>query len=205
MKVEIRGLCKSYGRLQLYKDFNLVINESALTCLYGSSGCGKTTLLNIIGLIESYETGEIYYDGEKKVKAKDIRTQLRNQIGFIFQNFGLIENLTVLQNIRIVKKNQKLSEDKIDAALKEFGLEGFLHRKVYELSGGEQQRVALANVYLKNASLILADEPTASLDKENAKKVMDILRSFADAGRTVIIVSHDKEVREFCDYSHLLQ
>ncbi len=202
MKIDIRGLCKHYGSLQILKNFNLEIHDNFLTCLYGKSGCGKTTLLNIIGLIEDYDQGDIFYDGQKVLKSKEVRKFLRNKIGFVFQNFGLVENLTVVQNIRISEKNKKLSLAEIEKALNKFGLSNILSKKIYELSGGEQQRVALAKILLKDVDLILADEPTASLDGDNASQVMNILRTFTDLGKTVVIVSHDERVREKCDYSY---
>lgn len=202
MNIKIQELKKTYGNLEIFDNFNIEIQSAALTCLYGGSGCGKTTLLNRIGMIEPYDSGNIYYDGIKISRQKDIQHYLAYKIGFIFQNFGLVDNLTVIQNIKISKQNKHLSDCQINEALNKFGLIDILNKKIFELSGGEQQRVALTKVYLKNVDLILADEPTASLDEENANLVMNTLREFARLGKTIVIVSHDKNIRDFCDYSY---
>ncbi len=202
MKIKIKGLYKNFDNYKLFENLNLDIASGSVTCLYGVSGCGKTTLLNIIGMIEDYSLGEVYYDDVKVIKEKEKRKYLTNKIGFIFQNFGLVDNLTVVENIKISKKNQKISSEIIENALNKFGLINIMNRKIYELSGGEQQRVALTKVYLKNVELILADEPTASLDEENTNIVMNYLKEFAKSGKTVIIVSHDNEIKKLSDYAY---
>ena len=131
---------------------------------------------------------------------------LREKIGFIFQDFGLIENETVAQNFNLVYKikTMKNKDKRIKSTLKKLGLDNMFNREVYELSGGEQQRVAIAKVLLKNPDLVLADEPTASLDIENKHDVLKMLRKFSDSGKTVIIVSHDQEIIDFADVKYNL-
>ena len=201
MEIKIRDLCKSYGKLEIFNHFNLEIESGKITCLYGESGCGKTTILNIIGLIENYQSGEVEYDGKRYKKEKDIRMMHRDRIGFIFQDFGLIENLTVRENLEIVQKIKKMKDKltNMTEILESLNLGGVLNRKVYELSGGEQQRVAIAKLLLKNPNLILADEPTASLDEHNQKVILDLMRKLCDQGKTVVIVSHDLATRDFAD------
>lgn len=201
MEIKIKDLCKSYGKLEIFNHFNLEIERGKITCLYGESGCGKTTILNIIGLIENYQLGEVEYDGKRYKKEKDIRMMHRDRIGFIFQDFGLIENLTVRENLEIVQKIKKMKNKLTNMAetLESLNLGGVLNRKVYELSGGEQQRVAIAKLLLKNPDLILADEPTASLDEHNQKVILDLMRKLCDQGKTVVIVSHDLATRDFAD------
>lgn len=201
MEIKIKDLCKSYGKLEIFNHFNLEIESGKITCLYGESGCGKTTILNIIGLIENYQSGEVEYDGKRYKKEKDIRMMHRDRIGFIFQDFGLIENLTVRENLEIVQKIKKMKDKltNMTEILESLNLGGVLNRKVYELSGGEQQRVAIAKLLLKNPDLILADEPTASLDEHNQKVILDLMRKLCDQGKTVVIVSHDLATRDFAD------
>lgn len=200
MKIKVENLKKSFNEHVLFENYSFEIKEGAITCIYGKSGSGKTTLLNILGLIEKYDHGEITYDGKTIHSNKKRREYLSKRIGFVFQNFALIETETVYENLKILKRLKKKTRDKeIEEALEKFGLEGYQNRKVYELSGGEQQRVALAKVYLKQCDLILADEPTASLDEENKQKVLKVLKEFSQNGKTVIIVTHDHSVFEYCD------
>ncbi len=201
MKIKIKDLCKSFGNLTLFNHLTLEIPEKEITCIYGTSGCGKTTLLDIIGFIETYQSGKIFYD-EKQVKNKaSQRKMLRDNIGFIFQDFGLIENETIINNLKIVKKIKKMphKEERIKEVLNSLQLDMDLNRKVYELSGGEQQRLAIAKIILKDPDLILADEPTASLDVGNKEIILNLLKSFAANGKTVIIVTHDKDTIEIAD------
>lgn len=201
MIVKVEKLNKKYGNHVLYDNLSLEIPSEKMTCLYGESGCGKTTLLNIIGLIEKFNDGKITYDGKEVRNQSERRKMLSRKIGFIFQDFGLIENETVYQNMLLVKniKRSKNKKTEISRVLNDLQLQNFINRKVYELSGGEQQRVAIAKIILKNAELILADEPTASLDDVNKEIVLTSLRHLVDQGKTVVIVSHDLATRDFAD------
>lgn len=201
MKILIKDLCKNYDNHKLFINLNLSIEEGKITCIYGASGCGKTTIINIIGFIEPYQSGNIFYDGKEIKRNSEKRKMLREKIGFIFQDFGLIENETVKNNFLMIQKVKKMKnfKEKIEEALQRFQLENMINRKVYELSGGEQQRVAVAKILLKNPDLILADEPTASLDLENKNIVLKMLKDFSNTGKTVIIVSHDPEILKFSD------
>lgn len=150
------------------------IESGSIVIISGESGSGKTTLLNIIGTIEDYE-GTILYDG-KRLKKKEILTMRRDELSFIFQNYGLIENETVYENFKVIQ-NYKNNKHRIKEVLSMVGLQGFGTRKVFELSGGEQQqRVAISKAIFKNASLILADEPTASIDDKNKHIVIELFK-----------------------------
>ena len=201
MKIEIKGLSKSYGRLKIYENLNLNLEGGKMIVLYGQSGCGKTTLLNMIGLIEDYQDGKILYDGEEIRSSKKKRKMLRDKFGFIFQDFGLIENESIIKNLKVVYKVSKMKNaaSQAEEVLKQMNLNVNLKRKIYELSGGEQQRVAIAKAILKDAQIILADEPTASLDEDNKMQVLSWLKAFAAQGKNVIVVSHDAGVRDLAD------
>ena len=201
MKIKVKDLCKSFGNLILFDHLTLEIPEKEITCIYGTSGCGKTTLLDIIGFIEPYQSGKIFYDGKQVRNKASQRKMLRDNIGFIFQDFGLIESETIINNLKIVKKIKKMShkEKRIKEVLNSLQLDMDLNRKVYELSGGEQQRLAIAKIILKNPDLILADEPTASLDLGNKEIILNLLKQFSTEGKTVIIVTHDKDTIEMAD------
>lgn len=199
MEIVINKISKKFNNRIIFKDLSMVIPDQKLTGIYGASGAGKTTLLNIIGLIEPYQ-GTILYDGKMIKTQKDKRKMLSNDIGFIFQNFGLIEEMTVIENIKILKcMHNKNRVQKIGPTLELLGLKGYENKLVYELSGGEQQRVSLAKIILKNCSLILADEPTASLDVANKNLIMRIFKHLVASGKTIVLVSHDQEILNQCD------
>ena len=201
MKIIVNNLTKSFDDVVLFKDLSFEIEEGLITCLYGKSGSGKTTLLNILGGIEKYDSGNIYYNG-KEIK-HDLRKYLKDDFGFIFQNFGLLENETVYDNFMIVKKIAKLKKGERDKKIKDIlnmlDLKGMERNKAVTLSGGEQQRVAIAKIILKDPDLVLADEPTASLDAENKQKVIELLFYLKSLGKTIVIVSHDKEIIAIAD------
>ena len=192
--IEIKNLCKSFGINTIFNDFNMKIEDGDFVVLSGRSGCGKTTMLNMIGAIEDVDKGEILVDKKSIANPKFQKEYFLTKVGFLFQNFALIENKTVKQNLEIVK-NKCRTDVTVKEALKKVGLEDKLDSKVYKLSGGEQQRVALARLMIKKCDIILADEPTGSLDKENAKIVVDILKYLNEQGKTIILVTHDEEIK----------
>lgn len=194
--IEIKNINKSFGDQVIFNDFSLAIEDGEFVIISGSSGKGKTTLLNIIGLLEPYNNGTVLVDGISlsKVKPKVQREYWMKKVGFLFQNFALIENKTVLQNLEIVKKDAR-TDYSIDKALECVGLLSKKNSKVYTLSGGEQQRLALARLFLKKCDIILADEPTGSLDRKNADMVLNLLLELNKRGKTVIIVTHDERIK----------
>lgn len=189
--IKIENLSKSFGEKRLFEDLNETITDGSFTVVSGKSGCGKSTFLNILGDLEKCDFGNIYID-EMELRKIPRSTYLRDYVSFLFQNFALIENKTVKQNLSIIKKKNR-SGISIKEALERVGMLDKLNTKVYKLSGGEQQRVALARVLLKKSKIVLADEPTGSLDEENARIVIDILKKMAEEGKTVIMVSHNKD------------
>lgn len=189
--IKIENLSKSFGEKKLFEGLNETIEDGSFIVVSGKSGCGKSTFLNILGNLEKYDTGRILIDDVEIEKIGHAR-YLRDYVSFLFQNFALIENKTVKQNLSIIKKKNR-SGISIKEALERVGMLDKLNTKVYKLSGGEQQRVALARVLLKKSKMVLADEPTGSLDEENARIVIDILKKLSEEGKTVIMVSHNKE------------
>lgn len=176
-----------------------------MVAITGPSGKGKSTLLNCIGLLDKFDKGEITLDGQKvsKMSITNKMMFLRNTIGYLFQNFALIDTETVAQNMTYALTYQGLDksekEKAIKKALKKVGLEKKYNDSIYTLSGGEQQRVALARLTLKKATIILADEPTGSLDKKNSDRIMESLRQMQKRKTTVCIVTHDRSVVAQCD------
>lgn len=203
--IKIENLNKSFGDKQVIKDFNFEISNGSMVAVTGKSGCGKTTLLNILGLLDIEYDGKVLYDGIwlSKEKEKKRNEYIRNNINYLFQNYALIDTDTVYDNLLLALEYENISKNdkkkKIKEALELVDLKGFENKKIFTLSGGEQQRVALARVILKKGNIILADEPTGNLDKENSDKVMKILKKLKSEGRTIIIVTHDNSMAQQCD------
>lgn len=193
--IEIKNLSKSFGEKKLFDNYSLQIDDGEFVIFTGVSGCGKTTLLNMIGSLENTDSGEIAVDSMDITKKKNQREYLKRKVGFLFQNFALVDNKTVEENLRLVK-NDCRSGVSIEAALKMVGLSDKAKQKVYSLSGGEQQRAALARLIVKKCDLVLADEPTGSLDRKNADTVFLILEKINESGKTVIMVTHDESFKQ---------
>ena len=190
--IQIENLSKQFGTKTLFQDFNLTINAGEMVAIIGKSGSGKSTLLNIMGAIEPYDRGKVCIDDIDlgDLKGKHLRNYLKNTVTFIFQNYAMMYDKTVIDNILLLK-DQQADIDKASEALKIVDLEGFENRPVDELSGGEQQRVALARALVRDTKVILADEPTGNLDEENEALVYKILKAFSKEGKTVIVATHD--------------
>lgn len=202
--IEITGLKKSFGSNIIFDNFDMRIKKNEFVAITGSSGKGKSTLLNIIGLLETKDEGTVIINGIENaaLNKKNGIQLLRNSIGYLFQNYALIDNETVMYNLNIALKFEKKVEknDLIISALETVGLsKNDLNKKIFKMSGGEQQRVALARLILKPCEIILADEPTGSLDAKNRDMVLDVLKSLQTTGKTILIVTHDSYVSNFCD------
>lgn len=200
----LKGISKKYDNNEVLSGVNLSVMSGDMIAIVGESGRGKTTLLNILGLIINPSDGEYLING-KQIKNVDSREAMmirRNYIGYLFQNYGLVEDETVEWNIKLAfsykKMKNKEKNDEVLFYLQKFGLENSLKKKVYQLSGGEQQRVALIRLMIKDTPIILADEPTGSLDKNNRDMIMEELIKFNKMGKTIIIVTHDNEVANMC-------
>ncbi len=191
--ISIRNLQKSFDDKVLFDNFNLDIPDGSFVVISGESGSGKSTLLNMIGGIEEPDSGTITVDGFDVTGKGSKRKYYRDVVGFLFQNFALLENKTVKENLEMIQKAGR-SGVEIGEALDKVGLTDVLNKKVYKLSGGEQQRIALARLMIKKCSVILADEPTGSLDKRNSEVVMSVLHDLNLQGKTVIVVTHDEGI-----------
>lgn len=193
--IAARNITKKFGEHVLFDHLDFVIEDGEFVCFSGPSGKGKTTLLHIIGLIEPVDEGEILIDGQTLKKNREKRKFFSEKVGFLFQNFALIENKTVKENLELIREKSRTSYT-IGEVLERVGMADKADRKVFTLSGGEQQRVALARLFLKKCSIILADEPTGSLDAKNAEIVMKILMELNKSGKTVILVTHDEKIKK---------
>ena len=194
--IKIHNLKKVFDDKTIFDHFQLEIPTGQFVILSGKSGAGKTTLLNMIGGLETITDGEIIVDEYTiSKKAKIPRSFFQTKIGFVFQNYGLVDNKTVKQNLNMVHPKYR-TVISIEQALQNVGMEKEIDQYVYKLSGGEQQRIALARLMLKKCDVILADEPTGSLDWDNAVKVIEIIKQLNQSGKTIIMVTHDKRLLE---------
>ncbi len=191
-------ITKKYGKQFIFKDYDFIVDTKEFVCFSGKSGAGKTTLLNIIGLIEPIDAGKIIIDEREYFTNKERLEYYRTKVGFIFQNYALVEGKTVIDNLKMVREEDR-TDISISDALYMVGLPRYENKKIYTLSGGEQQRIAIARLLVKKCEIILADEPTGSLDDYNSAIVMDLIKGLNKSGKTVIIVSHDEKVVNLCD------
>ena len=202
--IELQHIWKQFGSRIIFSDLNLNFQSGMVYALIGDSGCGKTTLLNMLAKLETFDKGEIVYKGKSLTSLKN-EEFYRNELGYLFQNFGLLESQTIRENLELgmigKKKNKKQEKERLLLqALQAVRLDYLsLNQKIYELSGGEAQRVALAKIILKDPPLILADEPTASLDPKNSKEIMEILLELRNANRTIIIATHNPSIWKMAD------
>ena len=187
--IEAKNVTKKFKEKIVFENLSFTVSRGSMTVITGESGAGKTTVLNCLGQLEKIDEGEILVEG-KRINRGNLKNFFRDYAGFLFQNFALIDNESVNKNLQLVTKDKK----KIMAALKQFQAEHLFQQKVFRLSGGEQQRVALARLYLQDPRIIFADEPTASLDQKNKEIVIRTLKELNKKGKTVIVVSHDLEL-----------
>ncbi|HGA1025242.1 TPA: putative bacteriocin export ABC transporter [Bacillus cereus] len=199
LEIKLDNITKKYGDEYIFQDFSLDIYKNEFIGIIGKSGAGKSTLLNIIGLLDRPDQGTVMMQGSNN-PYENKKMFFRNTLGYIFQNFALMDNETVIENLEVALKFQKVTrqekKDLMINALEQVGLSCSLKTKVYTLSGGEQQRLAIARVLLKKCNIILADEPTGSLDKENRDQVIKLLKNLHDEGKTIIVVTHDLDLQD---------
>lgn len=206
----IKNIFKKYGDNVIFSDFNLTVNKGDMISISGKSGSGKSTILNIIGLLDYFDSGEVSIDGNINVdiNSKEAMLLRRDKIGYLFQSYALIEDESIYKNLELSLRYEKISKSekikKMSKVLHDVRLEKDLSEKIKKLSGGEKQRVAIARLMLKDYEILLADEPTGSLDEANRDIILSLLKREHEKGKTIIIVSHDNYVKNFCDRSVLI-
>lgn len=199
--IKLTGIHKSFGVLEVLKGIDLHIKEGEFVSIVGASGAGKTTLLQIIGTLDTAHEGEVVINGVdiKKLSDKQLSAFRNKELGFVFQFHQLLPEFTALENVcipgYIARRDSKEVEEKAKELLTKLGLQDRFHHKPNELSGGEKQRVAVARALINDPKLILADEPSGSLDSANKKELHSLLRRLCDDyGLTILLVTHDNEL-----------
>lgn len=205
MFLEIRDLKKSYGeesnRVDVLKGINFSVEKGEICVLLGPSGSGKSTLLNIIGGIDSADSGDIWIKGERTadMKEKGLTLYRRKHLGYIFQMYNLIPNLTVRENIEVGAYLSEAPLD-VDELLHTLGLYEHRHKIPNQLSGGQQQRTAIGRAIVKNPDILLCDEPTGALDYQTSKEILKLIETVNQKyGNTVIMVTHNDAIKGMAD------
>lgn len=210
--IEIKNLYKTYNygkpnAFEALKDVSLMINDGEMVAIIGKSGAGKSTLMHILGCIDDFEKGQYIFNGKdiSKVNEKKSAAIRNSKIGIVLQEFALMEQYTVVENVIMplffTPKSGRRSEKEKRALeiLKRLEMDEYAHKKVNKLSGGQKQRVAIARAMINNPSVLLADEPTGALDVKTTDEIMKVFRNLNKNGTTVIIITHDMEVAGMCD------
>lgn len=203
--IKLMNISKKFDDHIIFNNFSLHINDQEMIAITGASGSGKTTLLNIIGLLEAADSGKIIIDNQSNIKTNTALSNkiIREKICYLFQNFALVDDESVDYNLNLALEYRKGSKkEKLELkenALKMVGLNGYLNKKIYTLSGGEQQRISIARAILIPNKIILADEPTGSLDDHNKLIIIDLLKYLKSLGKTIVIATHDNYLANCCD------
>ncbi|QIK70076.1 ATP-binding cassette domain-containing protein [Erysipelothrix sp. HDW6C] len=204
MVITFDTVSKSFGDKLVLNNLTLNIKRNSFTVISGPSGTGKSTILNLMGLLDAPDSGTITILDEHDIKpfSRSATLALRNKIGYLFQNFALVDDKTVAYNLKLAMESVKGvdKEEAIRAALETVGMSGFETQKVYQCSGGEQQRIAIARLLLKPCEIVLADEPTGSLDDDNKHIIFSLLKKLQEMGKTLIVVTHDPELVAIADH-----
>ncbi|WP_223894703.1 ABC transporter ATP-binding protein [Lactobacillus helsingborgensis] len=210
--VKLEQVTKKYGKRTILNHFSMTVNHGDFAALIGPSGSGKSTILNIIGLLEQFDSGSYLLNNKSApgVNSRKATLARRNDINYLFQTFALVSNMTVRQNLKLALNFSRVPKNKTDKQiadiLAEVGLQNRLDDMVATMSVGEKQRVALARAFLKPGELILADEPTGSLDPQLALHVLKLIQKLQhEHHKTIIMVTHDLKLAQAADYQIVLK
>jgi putative ABC transport system ATP-binding protein len=204
--IDLKKICKEYKSFgmstQALNGVSLTIDEGEFISIMGASGSGKSTLLNIIGAMDKATSGEYYFKNQRVdlMKPSDLNRFRKNNISFVFQNFALMKHYNVIENIELplMAKGVGKKERRVKAheVIELVGLAGLEKKLPMQLSGGQQQRVAIARAIINDFAVLLADEPTGSLDKSTGEEIVGLLKKLNSMGRTIILVTHDRTIAE---------
>ncbi|MBC8060655.1 MAG: ABC transporter ATP-binding protein [Clostridiaceae bacterium] len=209
MPILLKNIVKRYGKAEAQfsalNGISLKIEDGEMVAIMGQSGSGKSTLLNILGFIDQISEGEYYFNGENvsDLNPYELAEYRNTKIGFVFQYFALLNDYTVFENIELPLLKRKLSKKErkiiIEEFLNKFAIMDQRNKRPQAISGGQQQRTAIIRALVTNPSYILADEPTGALDKKTGESIMNLLKDINKTGKTIIVVTHDRNIASFCD------
>ena len=194
--IEIRGLNKYFGQLEVLNDIRFGVAQGEVICLIGASGSGKSTLLRCINLLETPDAGEILVHGQDILRGRMDVTRYRARVGMVFQSFNLFGNMDVLKNcmagqVHVLKRSKEEARQKALTLLEKVGMREFAGASPNQLSGGQKQRVAIARALCMDPEVLLFDEPTSALDPEMVGGVLEVMKGLAREGLTMIVVTHE--------------
>ena len=194
--LEVRHLSKSFGINEVLRDIDFDVRPGDVTSIIGASGSGKSTLLRCINLLETPTSGDVIYHGESVVTGKVNANKYRAKVGMVFQSFNLFDNMTVLKNcmigqVKVLKRSAAEAEANAMKYLERVGMAPYIMAKPRQISGGMKQRVAIARALAMDPEILLFDEPTSALDPEMVGEVLSVMRSLADDGMTMLVVTHE--------------
>lgn len=194
--LEVKHLSKSFGANAVLKDIDFVVHPGDVTSIIGSSGSGKSTLLRCINLLETPTSGDVVFHGDSVVDKKVNAAAYRAKVGMVFQSFNLFNNMSVLENCiigqtKVLKRNKEEAKEKAMQYLTKVGMNPYINAKPRQLSGGQKQRVAIARALAMEPEILLFDEPTSALDPQMVGEVLEVMRTLAKDGLTMIIVTHE--------------
>ena len=194
--LQVNHLSKTFGNHEVLRDIDFVVNKGDVTSIIGASGSGKSTLLRCINLLETPTSGEILYHGENVVARGFKAPQYRTHVGMVFQSFNLFNNMTVLENCitgqgKVLKRSREEAREHAMKYLQKVGMAPYINARPRQISGGQKQRVAIARALAMDPEVLLFDEPTSALDPEMVGEVLGVMRSLADEGMTMLVVTHE--------------
>ena len=194
--LQVKHLSKTFGKHEVLRDIDFSVNSGDVTSIIGASGSGKSTLLRCINLLETPSSGEILYHGANIDKIKGGASAYRSHVGMVFQSFNLFNNMTVLKNCmigqtKVLGKSRTEARETAMKYLEKVGMEPYINAKPSQLSGGQKQRVAIARALAMNPEVLLFDEPTSALDPQMVGEVLEVMRTLAREGLTMIVVTHE--------------
>ena len=194
--LQVNHLSKTFGNHEVLRDIDFVVNKGDVTSIIGASGSGKSTLLRCINLLETPTSGEILYHGENVVARGFKAPQYRTHVGMVFQSFNLFNNMTVLENcitgqVKVLKRSWEEAREHAMKYLQKVGMAPYINARPRQISGGQKQRVAIARALAMDPEVLLFDEPTSALDPEMVGEVLGVMRSLADEGMTMLVVTHE--------------
>lgn len=194
--LQVKHLSKTFGKHEVLRDIDFSVNAGDVTSIIGASGSGKSTLLRCINLLETPSSGEILYHGANIDKIKGGASAYRSHVGMVFQSFNLFNNMTVLKNCmigqtKVLGRSRAEAKETAMKYLEKVGMEPYINAKPSQLSGGQKQRVAIARALAMNPEVLLFDEPTSALDPQMVGEVLEVMRTLAGEGLTMIVVTHE--------------